>query len=87
MRNVTKPHLVEMVMRQQNLWPNEKFSPSKTTVARLRHVLLAAGFTKEKGLVEVEDTTSAQLNTVTTSASDVLRDGDSLGIVACTLQD
>ena len=55
-------------------------------VAQLRHVLLTAGFTKEKGLVEVEDT-AAQLNTVMTGASDVLRDGDSLGIVACTLQD
>lgn len=68
--------LVEMVMRQRDLWPDEKFSPSKTTVARLKHVLLTVEFTKESGLVEIEGGT-AQPNHMATS-EEVLRDGDSL---------
>jgi hypothetical protein len=70
-----KPHLVEMVMKQQDCWPDEKFSPSKTTVARLKHVLLTVGFTKESRLVEVEGAT-AQPDMAATE--EVLRDGDAL---------
>jgi hypothetical protein len=36
-----------MVMQQRDRWPDTNFSPSKTTVKRLKHVLLNGEFTKE----------------------------------------
>ncbi|KAJ7720339.1 hypothetical protein B0H16DRAFT_1738875 [Mycena metata] len=51
--NVTKPSLVRMVQRQQSKWPEQKFSPSRVDVKKLKETLLDPknGFTTNEPLI------------------------------------
>ena len=62
---LTKPFLLEIVLRQIEKWPPENQSPKKTSVPALKSIILTGGFTKPGVGPLVNDPRSKSLSPLT----------------------